>query len=549
MCNQAMRELEQETNIEVLREFSSILLKTVDRLESTVTQLTREKCALEGKQAPQDPCEDWLSTELKDQLTRLQKKFFGFGRETLPDKPARLIGHRDQEVLVLTSKPQEKTEPAPPGGTAKASALSSETESKAHDFPTPDLVAESLMRGLSMGVGAEAWKKIPDLTEDTVEITITERTYRRVIHRQAKYRLKDEYNESDKDVIITAPGPVKVKPGMTYSMDFALAVASDKYEYHLPLERQRRKMEAAGLTIDVKTLYSMCEAVAEHCHAVLPLIRNEIKTDYTAVSLDETPWRILSDKTYGQMWVMSNRLGSYYQFEPTRSGAIAEEMLEGYDGAIITDAFGGYNRLAKKPTIRVQNCLAHARREFYERFDDFPTECRRVIELIDQLFEIEREAKSIENIRELRRSRSKLIVDELKNFLFETKPRFMPGEGISKAINYCLNHWKALTHFLTDSTVNLSSNDAERALRHVVVGRKNFLGSQTINGADTAAALYTVMETAKKNSTDPIEYLRYLITERWYKREPMTPKQYADQKLGVSTKIKWPARSEWRIEA
>ena len=543
-----MRALEEETNLEVLREFSGILLKTVGRLESTVTELRRENFELSGKAVPEEIAQAWLTTELKDQLSRLQRKFFGFGRETLPGKPARPIGHKGQEVLTLTVRPQVTLEPAPKAGSAPATALSRDTESKAHDFLTPDLVAESLIRGGGMGAGAEAWKKIEGLTEDTVEITITERTYRKVIHKQAKYRLKDEYNDTDKEVIITAPGPVKVKPGMTYSVDFALAVAVDKYEYHLPLERQRRKMEAAGLAIDVKTLYSMCEAVAEHCHAILPAIKNEIKTDYAAVCLDETPWRILSDKTYGQMWVMSNRLGSYYQFEPTRSGAIAEEMLKGYDGAIITDAFSGYNRLSKKPTIRVQNCLAHARREFYERYDDFPAECHRIIELIDRLFEIERESRSIEDIRVLRVTRSKPVVDELRNFLFETKPRFLPGEGISKAINYCLNHWKQLTHFLTDSTVNLSSNEAELALRHVVVGRKNFLGSQTINGADTAAALYTVMETAKKNSTDPTEYLRYLITERWHKREPMTPKQYADQKLGASTKIKWPARSEWRIE-
>ena len=544
-----MRELEQETNLEVLREFSGILLKTVGRLETTVTELRRENLELSGQRVPEDLAQQaWLTIELKDQLTRLQRKFFGFGREALPGKPARPIGHKGQEVLALTERPQEKNEPAPKAGTAQAADLSRDTESKAHDFPTPDLIAESLTRGLAMSVGAEAWTKIAGLTEDTVEITITERTYRKVIHRQAKYRLKDEYNTSDKDVIITAPGPVKVKKGMTYSVDFALAVAVDKYEYHLPLERQRRKMESAGLTIDVKTLYSMCEAVAEHCHSILPAIRAEIKTDYAAVCLDETPWRILSDKTHGQMWVMSNRLGSYYQFEPTRSGAIAEEMLKGYDGAIITDAFSGYHRLAKNPLIRVQNCLAHARREFFERYDDFPTECHRIIELIDRLFEIEREAKSIEDIRVLRITKSRPVVDELRNFLFETKPRFLPGEGISKAINYCLNHWTKLTHFLTDSTVNLSSNEAELALRHVVVGRKNFLGSQTINGADTAAALYTVMETAKKNSTDPTEYLRHLITERWFKREPMTPKAYADQKLGVSTKIKWPPRSEWRID-
>jgi transposase len=543
-----MRELEQETNVEVLREFSGILLKTVDRLEQAVAVLTEKNRALSGEKSPEPPSQEWLNSQLKDHLHRLQKKFFGCGSEKLPGKPARPIGHAGQEVLPLTTEPQTNIEAdRPKAGAPPAAALGKEPESKGHDFQTPELVAESLTRGLPVSVGAEAWKKIPSLTEDTVEITITERTYRKVVHQQAKYRLKDEYNDSDKEVIITAPGPVKVKPGMTYSVDFALAVASDKYEYHLPLERQRRKMEAAGLTIDVKTLYSMCEALAEHCHAVLPRIKTEMKTDYAAVCLDETPWRILSEQTNGQMWVMANRLGSYYQFEPTRSGAIAEEMLAGYDGAIITDAYGGYNRLARKPTIRVQNCWAHARREFYERYDDFPKECHGVIELIDQLFAIEREAKSIEDIKVLRKSRSKVVVDQLRTSLFEMKPRFLPGDGISKAINYTLNHWKELTHFLTDSTVNLSNNEAERALRHVVVGRKNFLGSQTINGADTAAALYTVMETAKKNSTDPTEYLRYLITERWYKREPMTPKQYADQKLGVNMKVKWPARSEWRI--
>jgi transposase len=214
----------------------------------------------------------------------------------------------------------------------------------------------------------------------------------------------------------------------------------------------------------------------------------------------------------------------------------------------VTDAFGGYNRLSNQPTIRVQHCWAHARREFFERYDDFPAECGRALELIDRLFSIEHEAKSIEDIRELRRTKSRATVDELRTFLYETKPRFLPGEGISKAINYCLNHWKGLTHFLTDSTAPISNNDAERALRHVVVGRKNFLGSQTINGADTASALYTVIETAKKCSTHPAEYLRYLITERWHRREPMTPKQYADKKLGVSTLIKWPDRSNWRID-
>lgn len=536
-----MRALENETHIEVLREFSSILLKTVERLSAEIAALKDQKATDQ---------QQWLSHELEDQLHRLQKKFFGFGRESMTSsasKEGRLIGHEGQQTLALTGRPHAETSTSQ-ADTASPRAVGATDERVAHDFLTPDLVAESIMRELPKNAGAEAWQKIKGLTEDTIEITVTERTYKRVIHSQAKYRLKEEYNTSDKEVIITAPGPVKVKPGMTYSVDFALSVVSDKYEYHIPLERQRRKMEMEGLTVDVKTLYSLCEAVAEHCQAILPGIRHDIQNDYAAVCLDETPWRILSDKTLGQIWVMSNRIGSYYQFEPTRSGKIAEEMLRGYDGAIITDAYGGYNRLSHKPTIRVQNCWAHARREFFERLDDFPDDCKRAITLIDELFSIEKEARNVEDIRQLRMTRSRPTIDQLRDFLYETKPKYLPSQGISKAINYCLNHWKGLTHFLTDSTVNISNNEAERALRHVVVGRKNFLGSQTINGADTAATLYTVIETAKKCSTHPHEYLKYLITERWHKREPLTPKGYADRKLGSNPAVNFPPRSEWRIE-
>ena len=135
------------------------------------------------------------------------------------------------------------------------------------------------------------------MEQQSVEITITERTYKKLIHSQAKYKLKDEYNKTDKDVIITAPGPVKLKPGCQYSVDFALSVVSDKYEFHLPLERQRRKMESGGLNIDAKTLFDLTRTVARHCdEAVIPKIRRDIQSDFCALHLDESPWPINGSK-------------------------------------------------------------------------------------------------------------------------------------------------------------------------------------------------------------------------------------------------------------
>lgn len=103
-------------------------------------------------------------------------------------------------------------------------------------------------------MGKEAWESIAGVYQQSSEITIVERTYQKVVYKRAKYRLKDEYNQSDKEVIITAPGPAKLRAHSRYSIDFAVAVVIDKYNLHMPLEGQRRQMEAAGLQIDVKTL-------------------------------------------------------------------------------------------------------------------------------------------------------------------------------------------------------------------------------------------------------------------------------------------------------
>jgi transposase len=405
---------------------------------------------------------------------------------------------------------------------------------------------ESKLRGLNEG--QENWDKMKNFFQDTVEITITERIYTKVVHRQAKYRLKDEVNTTGKEVIITAPGPVKIKPGCTYSVDFALAVVSDKYEFHMPLERQRRKMESAGLEIDVKTLYSLCKNVAEHCETILPQIQKDLFNDFCALHLDESPWPIIGGDRTSYMWAVSNRLGSYYRFEPTRSGKVALEILEGYKGAVLTDGFAGYNRIKGHSDYRVGHCWAHARREFYDRWDDYPKETEQIIRLIDQLFSIETKAKTFEELRTLRKVESQKVADEIYSLLLNTKARFLPSEGITSAINYCLKFWKELTLFLKDLSLDLSNNDAERALRHIVMGRKNFGGSKTIDGADVAATLYTVIETAKKVGLQPKHYLKYLITERWHRRVPLSPLGLSHETLGVNKRITFPSKSDWEIK-
>jgi len=282
---------------------------------------------------------------------------------------------------------------------------------------------------------------------------------------------------------------------------------------------------------------------------VIPKIRRDIQADFCAVHLDESPWPINGSKdSDGQMWVMSNRIGCLYRFEPTRSGRIAVEMLKNYKGAAVTDGFSGYNRLPRElEGVRLGGCWGHARREFFERIDDF-SEAEQFVDMVDQLYAIEDKAETFVQLAELRRTESKALIEKMHAWLWDVKRRYLPGDGIVAGANYSLKRWKELTLFLRDLTVPLDNNYAELALRHIVMGRKNFAGSKTIDGADVAATLYTVIESCKKVGLDPREYLKYIITERWHERDPKSPLEYSLQKFGKNEEVMFPAKSDWEIK-
>lgn len=131
--------------------------------------------------------------------------------------------------------------------------------------------------------------------------------------------------------------------------------------------------------------------------------------------------------------------------------------------------------------------------------------------------------------------------------MLKTRARYLESTGLHRAIAYCLKFWEELTEFTRDLSLPLSNNDAERALRHIIMGRKNFNGSKTINGADTAASLYTVIESCKRVGLQPAQYLKYLIEARWYGDPVKTPTERALDLLGCNRRVAFPAKNEWKI--
>ena len=227
------------------------------------------------------------------------------------------------------------------------------------------------------------------------------------------------------------------------------------------------------------------------------------------------------------MWVMANQGGSFYQFEPTRSGKVATELLGSFEGPVVVDGYGGYNRFKDESKIILAHCWSHARRQFKDIEGNYPKECKEIVELIRKLFRIEKKVKSYEELSEKRKTESKKIIDEIEQWLIKTRTESRESSGLRSAIDYCLKFWTGLTKFLDDVRIPLSNNEVERTIRQAVMGRKNFHGSRTINGADVAAVLYSIIESCKKVELNPKAYLKYAIGEKISGREVKTPLDYA----------------------
>lgn len=503
--------LKNESNPEVLREISFFILEQSKKMSAEIDGFRKEIAKREAEK------QEWLNSAISTQLHKLRRRFFDNGRECLGIKKR---DRRDEEQLLLHAHSLT-------GKTPKAEKSRVPEEEAPHFADATTVVALAQKKDPALILEIAEIEEIAGFFETSSEITITERIYKKVHHKRQKYRVTNK--QTGKETIVAAPGPLKLLPGCRYSVDFAISVVSGKFLNHMPYERQRVDMKRLGLNVPVMTLYRLSEQVALHMEGIAEEIRLDIfAAKMLAVHLDETRWPILSNHDDdGQMWILSNQAGSYYRFEPTRSGSIADELIKGFSGAVLTDKYSGYLHFRKDKGLNWGLCWAHARREFFDLLKAYPEEITKIVTLIDDLFDFEREAKTWEDLARIRAEKSAKKAEEIKSFLHEIQANFFDQDDFCKAVNYVLSGWKEFTAFLADMRLPLSNNAAERALRHAVLGRKNFNGSKTINGADTAATLYTVIESCKKAELDPVGYMKYVITENQADRKPLTPLAYA----------------------
>jgi transposase len=297
-----------------------------------------------------------------------------------------------------------------------------------------------------------------------------------------------------------------------------------KYGMHLPLNRQSAAFAREGIELGVSTLADWVGAAAA---TLMPLVE-AIQAHVLAaerIHADDTTVPVLDvGKTRtGRLWtyVRDDRPfagpappAAIYFFSPDRTSAHPEAHLARWQGLMQADAYSGYNRLYDPkrqagPIVEVA-CWAHARRYFFDlaRLNKAPIGIEAVAR-VDALFAIEREINgaSPTERRRVRQERSKPLVEALGAWLRQQHAEVSPNGKTGKAIAYSLNAWDALCRFLDDGRLCMSNNAAERAMRPLATGRRNWTFAGSDEGGRRAAAIYTLIETAKLNNIDPLAWL------------------------------------------
>jgi len=302
-------------------------------------------------------------------------------------------------------------------------------------------------------------------------------------------------------------------------------VCVSKFEDYLPLYRQEKIFRRIGVDIPRASLSNWVIRCGELLKPLYDCMRDQL-IEYDVASADETTVQVLNEpgrkaenKSY--MWLFSGgppeSLSYLYHYAPSRSHEIADNFLMGFKGYLHCDGYVAYDSLAKKRDITLAACWYHVRRKFVEaqKVSQTPGLAAEAIKMIRKLSKIEAKAKKLKpkGIENLRNKEARPILKKLKIWLDDNTARVLPQCALGKAFSYTLNQWPKLQIYLEDGRLYFDNNHSERAIKPFVMGRKNWLFSNSIAGAESAAVIYSVIETCKAHKIPVYDYLRHVYAK------------------------------------
>lgn len=327
--------------------------------------------------------------------------------------------------------------------------------------------------------------------------------------------------------IKTAKMPKQPIPKSNASPGLLAYIAVSKYQDALPLYRQETIFKRHGIDIPRATLANWMIKIGSGLFTPLINLMRDHLISHRLVHYDETRYQVLKEpgktaQSLSYMWVgvagaVSERV-ILFDYSSSRAGHVPIQLLDGFNGYLVTDDYAGYNAVSRRGDVIRAGCWAHARRKFDEALKIQKNKigkAQMAINYIAKLYRIEAKLKTRSDDEKytIRQAQSLPIINEMRMWLDKSLMQVSATSKVGVALHYLNNNWARLIRFLDDGIIPLDNNVAENAIRPFVVGRKNWLHSNSVKGAHASAAIYSLIETAKANALEPYAYLAHVIKE------------------------------------
>jgi len=488
---------------------------------NTSQQLSYEEALLKNFHLEQE------NATLKQQIEWFRRYLFG-------KKSERIVSQVNEEQLTFegfdVGEPQkEETDTIPSHQRKKPKRNGENTITLPPDLPVEQTVLDLPEKEKTCPTTGEPLVKIGE--EITHKLAFKPGSYfiKEIIRPKYAHPRKEELG------IFTAELPSSLIPRCRADESFLATIITQKYADHIPLYRISEMFERNGLKISRKLLSQWTTRIGLELEPLYKEIRRKIMSCQT-LFIDESPLKMQAKKKTKQvyMWVLASAEGyRLYDFRESRCHHHAFELLEGYKGVVHSDKYGAYALLAQQKKIIWSPCWAHIRRKFFEAQNDPPFR-EWVLKKIQKLFLLEREAwaTSGEERLKIRQEQEIPIIDALikriKDRLLEGKDP--PKSKLRQALGYFCSLIPYLKNYTEHTNARLDNNTAERAVRPLAIGRKNWLFVGSPRSGKAAAVLFSLVQTCRNLKIDPQEYLedimRRILDHSAQKLDELLPDQW-----------------------
>ena len=482
---------------EQLRAFAAQLLSQVDSLGQQVSTM--------GKKIHRDQT---VIEQLSHEIALLKRHKFAKRSEQLsPDQGSLLDDLLDTDIAAIEAELKAVNPPAAPA----------EPRQQPKRAPLPPQFPRTVIRHEPENTQCACGCQLQRIGEDVSEkLDYTPGVFTVEQHVRGKWACRDC------ETLIQAPVPAQVIDKGILTAGLLAHVMVAKFADHLPLYRQEKIFGRAGLPIARSTLAQWVGQTGVQLQPLVDALREAVMA-HRVIHADETPVQMLTPgqkKTHrAYVWAycttpFSALKAVVYDFSPSRAGEHARNFLGGWNGKLVCDDFAGYKASFQHGITEI-GCMAHARRKFFDLHATNKSQlAEQALHSIGGLYEIERQARDMsdEDRWRIRQERATPILNALHTWMLAQRDLVPEGSAIAKALDYSLKRWAALARYADDGAVPIDNNWVENQIRPWALGRSNWLFAGSLRSGKRAAAIMSLIQSARMNGHDPYAYLKDVLT-------------------------------------